>query len=728
METPYRQPISPTQTRLGWIGTGIMGAPMASRLISAGYSLIIYTRTQSKALSLQSLGARIVNSPRVVAQHSDVVFTMVGNSKDVRSVVLESNGILSGLNPGGVIVDMTSSHPALARVIFSAARAKGCWSVDAPVSGADAGAREGTLAIFAGGDPDIVSWLKPLFDIMGRVTYMGEAGCGQSCKLANQITGSAVLVGLSEGLVFAERAGLDLKQFLDAVRGGAAGSKLMELFGEKMIERDFRPGGFAEYLVKDLGMALDMLEEGTEDERVTALPGAALTKQLFAGMVANGDAKLGLQGLITVIERINGKFTGTKLPAKIKKMVSQTDSATRESVIVVMDANRNKGMVDVVDWALKHVVRPKDTVIVVGVLADIRKKNSSCFPINMGINIYGILEKLEFSSGHPEAKPRELGEEIERKREQCQANLQPFYRRCKRNEVKLEVKLAAGLCPNEITLKEAENSNTRWIVLDSHLKEHKLYIYWHVGCNVAVMKGKDVATLMLSRASKPDSSPASCETADDETCPDNQPLNDQKNGDQNPVEEGESSIPPPPKGPCWYPLQWRAGFPRHFSLSEIEVITNGFADTIYGKEYYEGVLQNTHVIVKSFEDDERFWSMLAILLRLRHRNVMNIVGYCCTRTNRLLIHDYPSLGNIEMNLQCVTSASNLSWTTRWYTAIEIGCSLRYLHEECPDGPIVHQSVCSTNIFYAHGYSAMLGNFITAKSLKDVPCNGKSTVK
>lgn len=166
------------------------------------------------------------------------------------------------------------------------------------------------------------------------------------------------------------------------------------------------------------------------------------------------------------------------------------------------------------------------------------------------------------------------------------------------------------------------------------------------------MKGKDVATLMLSRASKPDSSPASCETADDETCPDNQPLNDQKNGDQNPVEEGESSIPPPPKGPCWYPLQWRAGFPRHFSLSEIEVITNGFADTIYGKEYYEGVLQNTPVIVKSFEDDERFWSMLAILFRLRHRNVMNIVGYCCTRTNRLLIHDYPSLGNIEMNLQC----------------------------------------------------------------------------
>lgn len=306
MGTPYPIPITPTQTRIGWIGIGLMGAPMASRLISAGYSLTLYARTPSKALSLQSQGARLVRSPFEVAQCSDVVFTIVGHPSDVRQVVLEANGILSGLNPNGVTVDMTTNLPALAREISSAARAKDCWAVDAPVSGADVGAREGKLGIFAGGDAGVVKWLTPLFDIMGMVTYMGEAGCGQSCKIANNIVGGVSFVGLSEGLVFAERAGLDLKQFMEAVRGGAAGSTLMELFGQKMIERDFRPGGFAEYIVKDLGMGLNVVEE-TDDEKVVVLPGAALCKQLFTGMVANGDAKLGIHGLITVIERLNGK-------------------------------------------------------------------------------------------------------------------------------------------------------------------------------------------------------------------------------------------------------------------------------------------------------------------------------------------------------------------------------------------------------------------------------------
>lgn len=283
-----------------------MGSPMASRLLAAGYSLTVYNRTPEKALSLQSQGALIVPSPIEVARQSDVVLTIVGNSRDVREVTLDPTGILPGLGPGGVVVDMTTSHPALAREIFSAARSKGCWSVDAPVSGADAGAREGKLAIFAGGDAAVVDWLRPLFEIMGKVTYLGEAGCGQSCKFGNQIVGSATVVGLSEGLVFAEEAGLDLKKFLDAIRVGAAGSKLLELFGEKMIKKDYRPGGFAEYLVKDLGMALDSLEE-TDENRTVALPGAAQTKQLFSAMVANGDAKMGLHGVITVIERMNGK-------------------------------------------------------------------------------------------------------------------------------------------------------------------------------------------------------------------------------------------------------------------------------------------------------------------------------------------------------------------------------------------------------------------------------------
>ncbi|KAL6184133.1 hypothetical protein ACLB2K_045537 [Fragaria x ananassa] len=306
MGTPYPNPISPAKTRIGWIGIGVMGAAMASRLLSAGYSLTVYARTPSKAAPLQSQGAHLADSPFQLAQLSDVVFTMVGHPSDVRSNYLSPNALLSGLNPNSVTVDMTSSHPALAREIFAASRAKHCWSVDAPVSGGDIGAREGKLAILAGGDASVVTWLAPLFEIMGKVTYMGPAGSGQSCKIANQITVGANLLGLSEGLVFAERAGLDVKRFMEAVRGGAAGSKVMELFGERMIERDFRPGGFAEYMVKDMGMGVDVVEEG-EDGRVVVLPGAALCKQLFSGMVANGDGKLGTQGLITAIERLNGK-------------------------------------------------------------------------------------------------------------------------------------------------------------------------------------------------------------------------------------------------------------------------------------------------------------------------------------------------------------------------------------------------------------------------------------
>ncbi|KAH1030735.1 hypothetical protein J1N35_042909 [Gossypium stocksii] len=306
METPYPKPISPTQTRIGWIGIGVMGAAMASHLLSAGYSLTIYARSPSKASSLLSQGAHLAHSPHQLARQSDVVFTMVGNPQDVNEIVLQPNGILSTLNPGAVIVDHTSSSPSLARQIYASAREKGCWSVDAPVSGGDIGAREGKLAIFAGGERPVVEWLTPLLDLMGRVTYMGEAGCGQSCKIGNQIMVGANLMGLSEGFVFAEKAGLELSKYMEAIRGGGAGSMAMELFGRRMIERDFKPGAFVEYMVKDLGMGVDVVKE-EEDERVVVLPGAALCKQLFSSMVANGDGKLGIQGLTTVVERINGK-------------------------------------------------------------------------------------------------------------------------------------------------------------------------------------------------------------------------------------------------------------------------------------------------------------------------------------------------------------------------------------------------------------------------------------
>ncbi|KAI3899684.1 hypothetical protein MKW92_051160 [Papaver armeniacum] len=303
METPYPKPINPNQTRIGWIGIGVMGQAMAARLISAGYSLTVYARTPQKALSLQQKGAIIVNSPSDVANKSDIVFTMVGHPSDVRSVVLGDNGVLSGLNKGGVLIDTTSSDPVLAKEIASKSQSKGCFAIDSPVSGGDIGARDGKLAILAGGDSDVVKWLAPVYEVLGRVTYVGGSGCGQSCKIANQITVGANLLGLSEGLVFAEKAGLDMNKFVESIRGGAAGSMVMELFGKRMIERDFRAGGFATYMVKDLGMGVN----GGEGKDAVVLPGAALSKQLFSSMVANGDGNMGTQGLITAIERINGK-------------------------------------------------------------------------------------------------------------------------------------------------------------------------------------------------------------------------------------------------------------------------------------------------------------------------------------------------------------------------------------------------------------------------------------
>ncbi|EEF33115.1 conserved hypothetical protein [Ricinus communis] len=278
----------------------------------------------------------------------------------------------------------------------------------------------------------------------------------------------------------------------------------------------------------------------------------------------------------------------------------------RESVIVVMDANKSKGNMAALDWALKHVVRRRDTVIVLGVSSDFGKKNSR-FPLNMGISIW---ERLEFpNQGQGEARPKGLGEEIERKKEQYQNNLQPFYRRCKRNEVNMEVKLAFGFCPEKITVEQAQNSNPRWIVLDSYLKKHKVIIYSHVGCNIAVMKGKDVATLTPSRPPPP-GNPTQKENQQPAT--DNQDI-------VSSAQEGESSSAQPQ-------CPWGNEFSRAFSPTELEEITDCFTEENLIQDqdnikFYEGV-QGNPVCVRSFpEDDERFWTMLKSLSRLSHRNI-----------------------------------------------------------------------------------------------------------
>lgn len=294
-------PITPSNTRVGWIGTGVMGQSMCGHLLKAGFTLTIFTRTQSKAQSLLDMGAHWAPTPSSVASQSDVVFSIVGYPSDVRHVMLNpTTGALSGLNPNGTLVDMTTSDPSLAVEIHSAAAAKSCSSIDAPVSGGDVGARNGTLAIFAGGEEETVDRLRPLFSLLGKVNYMGGPGKGQFCKLANQITIASTMVGLIEGLIYAHKAGLNLGLYLDAISTGAAGSKSLDLHGGRILNRDFRPGFFVNHFVKDLGICLKECQS-----MGLALPGLALAQQLYVSLKAHGEGDLGTQALVLALERMN---------------------------------------------------------------------------------------------------------------------------------------------------------------------------------------------------------------------------------------------------------------------------------------------------------------------------------------------------------------------------------------------------------------------------------------
>lgn len=286
--------------RVGWIGTGVMGQAMCGHILSAGYSVTVFNRTLSKAQILCDRGAVMANSPKSVAAESDVVFTIVGYPQDVREVIMGDNGILQGLKPGGTVVDMTTSEPSLARQIFDYAKQRGCESVDAPVSGGDKGAKAGALAIFAGGEETVVERLKPLFDCMGKVTYMGGPGLGQCTKLGNQITIASTMVGLVEGMVYAHKAGLDVEMYIKAISTGAAGSRSLDLYADRILRRDFDPGFFVNHFVKDLGISLRECQQ-----MGLSLPGLALAQQLYVSLKAHGEGNLGTQALVLALERLN---------------------------------------------------------------------------------------------------------------------------------------------------------------------------------------------------------------------------------------------------------------------------------------------------------------------------------------------------------------------------------------------------------------------------------------
>ncbi|EFC35795.1 3-hydroxyisobutyrate dehydrogenase, partial [Naegleria gruberi] len=269
----------PGSTRVGFLGVGVMGKSIATNLINKGYkNMTVYTRTKSKADPLIELGAKLAASPKEVGANSDVVISIVGYPSDVRSVILdEENGVLSGMKEGGVIVDMTTSQPSLAVEIYNKAKEKGVYSLDAPCSGGDIGARNATLTIFVGGDEPVLGAVTPIFESIGKtINFMGESGKGQHAKMANQVIIATSMIGVCEGLLYAHKAGLDVHQTLKAVSGGAANSFSLQSYGPRILKRDFEPGFYVEHFIKDMEI---VLSEANKMQLV--LPGLNLAKMLY---------------------------------------------------------------------------------------------------------------------------------------------------------------------------------------------------------------------------------------------------------------------------------------------------------------------------------------------------------------------------------------------------------------------------------------------------------------
>jgi 3-hydroxyisobutyrate dehydrogenase len=292
---------TPEKTRIGWIGTGVMGSSMCGHLVAAGYRASVYNRSAEKAKPLVEKGAKLLDSPRAVAESSDVVFTIVGYPKDVRDVTLGENGTLKAARPGTILVDMTTSEPALAIEIDQAARAKGVHAVDAPVSGGDVGAREARLSIMVGGDKEIVDALLPLFEKMGKtIVHQGPAGAGQHTKVVNQVLIAANMIGVCEALLYAFKAGLDLNVVLQSVSSGAAGSWSLSNLAPRAIAGNFEPGFFVEHFLKDMGIAL------AEARRMKlSLPGLALAEQLYRAVDAQGYGRKGTQALLLALAKLS---------------------------------------------------------------------------------------------------------------------------------------------------------------------------------------------------------------------------------------------------------------------------------------------------------------------------------------------------------------------------------------------------------------------------------------
>lgn len=293
--------IAPGKTKIGWIGTGVMGNSMAGHLLAAGFAVSVYTRTKSRADALVARGAGWAETPKALAEQSDVIFSIVGFPSDVREVMLGTNGALAGSKPGNILVDMTTSEPSLAVEIADAAKAKGVFSVDAPVSGGDIGAKNAALSIMIGGDKVVVDALQPCFAAMGKtIIHQGGPGAGQHTKMVNQILIASNMVGVCEALLYGYKSGLDLETVMKSVSVGAAGSWSLSNLGPRIMANNFDPGFFVEHFIKDMGIALE------EAKRMNlSLPGLALGNQLYLSLKAQGGGKLGTHALQLALSRMS---------------------------------------------------------------------------------------------------------------------------------------------------------------------------------------------------------------------------------------------------------------------------------------------------------------------------------------------------------------------------------------------------------------------------------------
>ncbi len=279
--------------RIAFVGTGVMGRSMAGHLLAAGHEVRVHTRTRAKAEPLLAAGARWAETSAAAADGADAALSMVGHPSDVDEVWRGPSGFLRVARPGQLLVDLTTSDPALARVLAAEAAAKGAEALDAPVSGGDRGAREATLSIMVGGSPAGFAQARPLLAVLGKTLVLqGGPGAGQLCKLANQVAVASGMVAVCEALAFARATGLDAAAVLESISGGAAGSWGLSNLAPRVLKGDFAPGFHVRHFTKDLGLALAAAQASGAE-----LPGLRLAARLYAEVERAGDADLGTQVL-----------------------------------------------------------------------------------------------------------------------------------------------------------------------------------------------------------------------------------------------------------------------------------------------------------------------------------------------------------------------------------------------------------------------------------------------